>query len=193
MNFKISMLIISMILIGCENPKETTAASKAPTTTPSDSQPSLTAPIIAPAVASPTVDQSVSITVKSLSMTVAPVNGWPLKTYTATGHCTQYNSKTYCWDDGIHTLDWTSNHFHYGPFTYDFWSLMESNSHPLHCDGVCANDLLDAPTNIDVSISPNLPTGLLTNVMTNGSSTQLDCLLADNHLNCGTVQIDVVQ
>jgi hypothetical protein len=138
----------------------------------------------------------IALTYYSKTMTEAPVSGWIYKTYTATGSCVIYLSKTYCWDDGMKTIDFTANQFHYGPYTYTYWGMgLKSTGSPWGpCYGGCEADLLAQPTimtNPILIALPN-PSGV-TEMFFQGTSTQVTCTESNGLLNCGDFTIDLNQ
>ena len=140
-----------------------------------------------PVVITPNVGQMQTLTVYALSKTEAPVNGWITKKYTATGYCMVYQTKTYCWDDGIKIIDFTSNGFRYGPFKYTFWGL--GNTGP--CYGGCVSDRLLEPTEMTREILDNTTgqTGVDL-VFSTGTARTIDCEETRTRLNCGTFGLD---
>lgn len=135
--------------------------------------------------------EQVTITTYSLAFTEAPVNGWPTKTYTAIGTCAQYEAKTYCWDDGLQVIDFTSGGFRYGPYNYSFFRLMESNGSPANCHGACTNDLLEIPTLIEGDVEAAISIARVTNVLANGTPEQATCTKTDDLLDCGDFSIQM--
>jgi hypothetical protein len=90
--------------------------SPTPTQNPADtSAPSIT--VVATATPTPA---PISITYYSKTVTRQPN---PNKFYTATGYCLTYNSKTYCWDDGVHSIVYSSSST--GHYTY--WMLSDEH------------------------------------------------------------------
>lgn len=145
---------------------------------------------------------SVSLTYYSLSVTEAPVSGWSLKTVTMTGSCATYQTKTYCWDDGMKTLaSWTFGGQTMGPFNYTYWGLMTnasaSDGYSL-CFGGCSADYLT--TGRDVSqnaVGTNIQsesndTGNTVNeVFSQGVQSTATCTEANGVLNCGSFSINL--
>lgn len=125
-----------------------------------------------------------SLTYYKLSKTVAPVNGWITKTYTATGSCVVYLTKTYCWDDGVKTLQWTSNNNTYGPYTYTYFGMKGNASSWGLCNGVCTSDLMPLPRVISTTLQNNIGAAVINNVFTNGVAVPVTCTETDGQLNC---------
>ena len=93
-------------------------------------------PVVA---ANPVIDPVVPVTPASITLTVYSL----MQTRTAgnvNGYCTVYDSKTYCWDDGIQTTK-------QGQTTYidSFWSQCTS-SWGNYCDETGAVDTMLTPT-----------------------------------------------
>lgn len=132
--------------------------------------------------------ENVTLTTYTLSLTEAPVNGWVNKTYTATGTCTQYNAKTYCWDDGVQIIDFTSNNFRYGPYTYTFFRLQ---SGPANCYGACVDDLLVQPTLIEGNVEAAINVATVSNVLANGTPETANCTKTGNTIDCGDFSVEV--
>lgn len=127
---------------------------------------------------------AISLTYYGLSFTEAPIAGWVLKTYTATGYCAQYLGKTYCWDDGIKTLQWVDlSGNHYGPYTYSFWGAMAG---PSSCHGACSADLMSTPQYVNSTLQTFLTTTKINNVLTGGTPTTLTCMATSTQVDCGS-------
>jgi hypothetical protein len=128
-------------------------------------------------VSNPT-GSSLNITVYSLTKTVAPVNGWILKTYTATGYCLNRNSKNYCWDDGMKTIpSWIDNNFQYGPYYNDYWETYLTNQSMVgfNCKNGCTTDPTTSPTYFDITYTVNIGTSKINEVFNSGTATVLSC------------------
>lgn len=141
----------------------------------------LFAPVVppdAPVLATP------SLTYYRLSKTVAPINGWATKTYTATGYCVVYLTNTYCWDDGVKTLQWSSNNNHYGPYTYTYFGMQGNASNWGPCSGACGADLMPAPRIISATLENNIGTVNIQNVFTHGTAVPVSCTETNGVLNC---------
>lgn len=130
---------------------------------------------------------SVSVTYYALSRIEAPVNGWPNKTYTATGYCATIASSTYCWSDGLKTLTWTSNNFTYGPLYYNYWEVSTSNGNPQSCHGGCADDYLATVHLVTTQLAVYVTAPKIYDIFTLGTPATLTCLRVNNDLNCGSV------
>ena len=131
-----------------------------------------------PVVATP------SLTYYKLSKTVAPINGWITKTYTATGSCVVYLTKTYCWDDGMKTLQWSANNHTYGPYTYTYFGMQGNATTWGPCNGACTSDLMPAPRVISAALQNNIGAGVINNVFTNGQAINVNCTEQSGQLNC---------
>lgn len=134
--------------------------------------------------------QTYDLTYYAKSFTEAPVNGWINKQYTATGYCAQVSSKTYCWDDGVKTLDWTSQNVHYGPLKYTYFSIMTNvtGSGPLSCHGGCANDYFITPTLITQQLNTMIG-ATISDVLNHGDQGQVTCTINGSDLVCGSVTL----
>lgn len=176
-------------------------------TTNSDATPKAVVPAFVPNATIPPVitgngsnSQTVSITYYQMSKTVAPVNGWITKTYTATGYCLVYGGDTYCWDDGIKTLQWNQSNNFYGPFTYTYWnmSLDAFGNSPdginwSHANGGLGQDLMSTPRLISQALSINMATGAVNQVLTSGSATTVSCTDTAGVIDCGSFSVDTTQ
>lgn len=140
-----------------------------------------------------TQPQTVSLTYYTLARTDAPVSGFVNKTYTATGACAVIDSKTFCWDDGVQTVDFTQNNFRYGPLTYTYFGLSDSNNSSgfSKCSGGCVVDFMLDPTLITNAIEVNITDAVIQNVFDNGVSHQATCTQTDNVIDCGDYQFDL--
>lgn len=148
-------------------------------------------PVVNPPVVTPPAPTVVSLTYYSLAKTVAPVSGWPTKQYTAVGTCASFESKTYCWDDGVKSLSWNSGGNNYGPYTYTYWATMDSGTHPLNCSGACTNSYLATATLIDSVLEPMLTTLAINQVLSTGTPTTVSCLKDNGQLDCGGFTVDL--
>jgi predicted small lipoprotein YifL len=172
----LTALIMVLVLSACEIPKAVTDAAPVDSSNPTVK----TDPVQQPKVETPVdpeapVPVKVSLTYFSLSKTVAPVNGWVTKTYTATGSCVIYLTQTYCFDDGIKTLTWVSNNFTYGPYTYTYWQ--NGNNQP--CNGGCLVDTFATP------VVGGLVQTEVNKVFNLGVSHAVECDETDSKLDCG--------
>lgn len=194
---KLWTVILSLVILGCGKvPSITlvvpTATTKPDTTesVPDQALPEVAIPEISLPTPTPTPPQIVSLTVFSASVTSAPIAGWVSKTYTATGHCTQYSGKTYCWDDGMKTLAWQFNNFLYGPFTYSYFEVNRQNGLLTSSYGGMSEDVLVNPTIVNARV---LALMAVPPVLT-GTSESVDCTIETNgNLTCTGFDIDVNQ
>lgn len=175
----LALVVLALYFTACAGGGGSDAgiADKIVDATPSD----LIAPIVNsndPVIATP------SLTYYKISKTVAPVNGWITKTYTATGACVVYLTKTYCWDDGMKTLQWVSNNHTYGPYTYTYFGMQGSAASWGPCSGGCTSDLLPAPRVISATLENNIGSAVINNVFTNGVATNVTCTEQSGQLNC---------
>lgn len=139
---------------------------------------------------------SVTLSVFSNSKTVAPINGWGGKTYTAIGYCTVYLSDTYCWDDGMKTLQWTANSFTYGPYTYSYFNVnLRANGTLGSSNGGMYSDAITVPTIVNVHLTNLINAGdsAVADVLA-GTSGNVDCTKESNgNLTCPGFVVDVNQ
>jgi hypothetical protein len=145
-------------------------------------------PIVVPlAVATPTATPTLSLTYVTYyakSHTVTPNGGQPTKHYTATGYCAVVNAKTFCWDDGIHTIDYPG----FPPVTgyYTYWGLA--------CNGTCTTDVASSPVQTDLTFTNQIMTGVSISGVLGGAPTTVAC--SDDGagtLDCGSFIIDTNQ
>lgn len=142
--------------ITTEAPEKTTEAEPNVVSVTNDPTPTATA------TATPT--PTVSVTYYSLTHTVSPNGGQAFKTYTATGYCLIYNSETYCWDDGIHVINFIGGAV--GNYTY----------FGLSCNGTCATDVATSPVQVDQSFTGQIITGVtVSGVLSGGTATTVTC------------------
>lgn len=152
----------------------TPAASPSPTPTPTPSA-SITG-------------QPVTVTYYSKTSTTAPVNGWPLKTVTMTGHCMIYASRTYCWDSGLTTLaQWNSNSNWYGPYSYTYFGYGDTG----HCSGGCTGDPISTPSHLSQQLINNIPAQTINDIFNLGTGATLNCTDDGSTVDCGAFQIDL--
>lgn len=142
-----------------------------------------------PTVPTPTPTATIQLTYYALTMTEAPVNGWPTRTYTATGSCVVYLTKTYCWDDGIKTLHWVYNNSEYGPYRYTYWRRTASNG---SCHGGCTTDLFLTPRFISVTLNNTLSANISA-VFSSGVAKTVSCVESSTTVSCGDFVIDLTQ
>lgn len=136
---------------------------------------------------------NIPLTYYTLSRTSAPQAGWATKTYTATGHCVVYVTKTYCWDDGVKTLAWVDfSGTHYGPFCYTYWNMSQDAVGWSKANGGLAQDLMPTPRLISSALSTNIGAANIT-AMFAGAATQVQCTESATAVNCGSFTIDLTQ
>lgn len=182
------LVIILMTLLGACVPPANISSS-----TPSTSSAASPAPS-APVAQVQSIDTSIVLSIYSLSKTIAPVNGWVTKTVTLTAYCTEYESQTYCWDDGIQTIpSWTYNHFTYTNMNYTFWGLNGTSSSFSTCSGGCSQDFLQNPTLINPQLRSEITIAETNDVLDNGTMTQVTCTEDNNTLNCGSFTLNLNQ
>lgn len=166
---------------------ETTAAPEAPVAV---------LPVATPTPTPTATPASTNLTYYSLSATRAPVNGWATKTYTSTGSCVVYQGNTYCWDDGMKTLAWSSGGNNYGPYTYSYWNAgtWGGGQISFNIGGVMETDLMTAPTLVTHNLEINLNSRAApTTVLSTGTPHAVVCTENSGILNCGAFMIDLNQ
>lgn len=128
-----------------------------------------------------------NVTLFQKSFTEAPVSGWPLKTYTSKGYCAQVNAKTYCWDDGVKMMQWTSSSVTYGPFTYSYFGVMPNpvNGSPMSCHGGCSGDYVFTPVIPDIGLT-NVVGTAIGDMLAHGAQSTVSCNIVGHDLDCGT-------
>ncbi len=195
--FKLMMLLLLAMTIlnlvacgGGAGNGGSTSASPAPTNPTSPVTPIV--PIVGPNP-TPAPNGSVALTYYTLSKTVAPVNGWPTKQYTAMAACVQFENNTFCWDDGIKTLQWTSNNNNYGPYTYDYWGVTTTAQGWGLCNGGCVTDFMIQPIYMSQSLVNNITLAKITQVFTQGTPKQVSCTESNNILDCVDFAINMNQ
>lgn len=145
-----------------------------------------------PGGGSPSGPVTVTLTVYSDTDTIAPISGWPTKTYTVTGYCVDYLAVTYCWDDGMKTLQWTSGGNSYGPYTYAYFNVNRRIDNSLgSSNGGMYSDALVAPTIVNTHVLNLMQAGGLNPVVVN--PVNVDCSVNDNIVTCPTFTIDTNQ
>lgn len=181
-NFKLG--IMALTLSACQQAVEAPATLRADTAGPA-----------AEAPADSGSDQSQPTTVQLTYFrrvkSDAPISGWITHTYTAVGSCVVYLTKTYCWDDGLQTLQsWSANSNHYGPFAYTYFGLGGTPSAYGPCAGGCSSDLLSSPRHIGVTLAANIPAQEITDIFNLGTPVAVTCTETDDALSCGDFTID---
>lgn len=178
---KIFALLATLSLMACN---ESGGGSTAPTAKPVSGVPS-TPDLVTPA--DPGTPQTVSVTYYSVSRTEAPVSGWVAKTYTATGSCLTHLAKTYCFDDGLQTIDFTSGGNHYGPYRYSFWGTDASGG---PCYGGCTTDGFASPKEmVGTALTQVGGQANVDAIFSSGISHAITCQEDTVKLDCGSFAI----
>lgn len=177
--------VVVFLLSACGKPQSIPTAANPPAqaAAPVTEDPNNT---LSPSVSVPP-DTTISLNVYSLSKTLIPLSPGlddPDYEYTAIGYCTQYLSKTYCWDDGLHSV--TEN---LGGDMYTFvntywntWALVVQVDNYLN------------PTLVTPSFTSSEPSGSVNAVLTTGQLEQVTC--DDSNpavLTCGNFSIEMAQ
>ena len=181
-------------------------------TAPAVSAPMLASPVIAPPVTadpvavvdptpSPTPGPSpsptpvaVTLSVYSVTKTMAPQSNYSFIKVTFTGSCAIYLTKTYCWDDGIKTVMYFGS-----PFYYSFWGVGAANgvANSTTCWGSCVNDTMAQPTEVTADQAVLMQvfeyeTGVtVSNVFSTGVQSQVDCQETGSTLTCGSLVVNL--
>ncbi len=201
----LNFLNVATLLIcanGCVPPQGAPAQTSAPktdtTTAPSyengentiDTDP-IPSPTPTPTQLAP---EQITVEYYKRTETRAPQTGWVAKTYTSTGYCLVYQEKTYCWDDGMKTLAWTSNGNNYGPFTYSYFNLDDpTNGDWGKTSGSMTADLMTQPLGISALVSARIGPSMIDQVFTSGILIQVVCTENDGHLICPDFVVDLEQ
>lgn len=190
---KIALVALTLGLVACEAPKDGgVAADSAPAKPSVQVDGGASGGDSSSSGGGQTQSSTVSITYHSLTKTFAPVNGFSFKTIQMTGSCVIFSAKTYCWDDGLKTIQFSSGGNNYGPYKYSYWGL-GANHGP--CWGGCTSDSMTEGSYVDGSLQANLNssqanTGNSVNEVFNlGTTTQVDCDETSDKLTCGSLVI----
>lgn len=194
---KIRKILITALtlttLTACQAPtSDANRSTVSPDQPTAAAAPAAVAPIPTP---SPTVTTTpVTVTYYTASKTEAPISGWATKTYTATGKCLVYSAHTYCWDDGLKILQWSSGGVNYGPYGYTYFGVghMSGSVFTLHGYGTLVDDSMMVPTVITASMETNMVTSSGT-VLSSGAPTQVSCTDSNGTLTCPGFSIDLNQ
>lgn len=174
-------------------PQSVSAPASDPTQIPAEpARPSIA---VDPAPASTPVSASIALRTYSVTETEAPINGWVNKTFTATGTCVQYQSKTYCWDDGVQTIPaWTVNNFTYPAAGNTYFGLsLPTPTHIGLCTNSCVTDAMAAPRIVAGAIATNIPAATIAHIFTIGVAKDVECTESNGILDCVDFQIDLNQ
>lgn len=177
----LTLVVCAIAVSGCG--QELAVSAPTPNPTPVETPAVVAATPTASPTASPT-PAPISVTYYSKGHTVTPNAGQPTKTYTATGYCTVISTKTFCWDDGIHTINYPG----FPPVTgyYTYWGLS--------CNGTCTTDAALAPVLTDMTFINQIMTGVSINsVLTTGTPTTVSCSNNSGVYDCGSFSIDTNQ
>ncbi len=139
----------------------------------------------------PSGPSTFSLTVYSITKTVAPQPLFITKTYTATGYCLVYESKTYCWDDGMKTVTLPS----FGNFYYSYFNMSKNVVGFSHSNGGMQSDLMTVPTVITPGggLAINMGAGDVNLVLNTGTPSTATCLDTNGIVDCGSFTIDTKQ
>ena len=135
--------------------------------------------------------EPISLVYYSLSRTQQPFTQWVNKTVTMTGYCTDYEGRVFCWDDGIHTIDFVNNHFRwYARNT--FWAVDDDGT----CLNQCAIDGMQSPVEIETNRFPltvidQYSVKKVEDVFTEGQMSQMACEKLNDTITCGSIIINL--
>lgn len=139
-------------------------------------------------------DNSIEITYYTLAKTSAPVNGWPTKQITVTANCLEYQSQTYCWDDGIKSLSWSDfSGNHYGPYTYTYFGVQGTPSSWNQCSGSCSSSLVTTPTFVSIALRSAITISTTNEVLNSGTAHTATCTDNNGVIDCGDFILDTTQ
>lgn len=198
----VNSLSIVLTLTGCGQAQDDDGVLQASDITPSATavSPLVQAPTPSPS-SSPSPAAPIPLTYYKLTK-VTNNAGNTGRSYTATGSCVQYNSKTYCWDDGIKSFVFAGT-----TFSYDYWneSRDAGNSNYwgtgndwAYTSGEVIADFMTSPTLMSAHLtssiaSPGAGAPSATLVFQNGTPVSVSCTLTGNSLGCGDFMIDLGQ
>lgn len=211
-------LLNTAALVICVAGVMTAGCGKAPEVTERETPPaSAIAPAVEPAIAplvvvadpTPTPVPTFSLTYYTASVTRTPQPAnYSWINYTSIGYCAVYNSKTYCWDDGIHVVNFPIVAGHtFLTWYQSYWNICAAyiaGSTFEYCGGdegrednngvelVTTDDLMVTPILMDQAITINVPAGAL-NAVLHGTPNTVSCSETDGIVDCGTFQIDTTQ
>lgn len=186
------MILGVLSLTACQSPGTTSKSGSTQVATTASNLTNVTVP----AVATADVSDTFSVTYYKLSATVAPLGSYPTQTYTGTGYCVVYKSSTYCWDDGVKTLQFTVSGTVHGPYTYTYWSLGPTSigNGWGQCSGGCTGDIMTSPLYMSTDVNNNLPSSVsATKVLTTGTAVVNTCTEDNQVLNCSDFTVDLNQ
>jgi hypothetical protein len=117
--------------------------------------------------------------------------------YNAYGMCVTYNTKRYCWDDGIITVPAFvgGDGVTYGPYTFTYFGIDKnpSASGYRNCNSFCANDPFSVPQVETVQVDSMIPVSTLNLIQLNGMPNRNICYEANGYLVCTDFTIDLNQ
>lgn len=104
---------------------------------------------------------------------------------TVTGHCVNYNSEDYCWDDGWQTNPGLTN------YETDFWGLCDNGGMIGQCSGGSSTDPVVTPyTWTSMSGYLTTPPHTPTEVYASGIATNVNCTVTGTQVDCGDFSFD---
>jgi len=142
-------------------------------------------------VVEPTV---IPLTIYTLSRTIAPSTSYPSLTFTALASCVEYDSRQYCWDDGLHQTTG-------GPITFNdnYFGLQAhaTTGNPqtckLSCNASYMSTIRDVTSyrNISMVVLGGTLGQEIDHILATGTATNTSCTLSGQTLTCGTLVISL--
>lgn len=160
----------------------------------SGSAPAIEASPSTPAITQPggggsTPSNDPALTYYTLVSTESVSNaGGPVYHVTVTGHCVQYQSHDYCWDDGWQKVAALN-------YETDFWGLCDNGGSIGQCSGGSSIDPVTQPTLWQQPVIQGIvtPNHQPSDVYTGGIATQVNCTITGSVVDCVDFQIDTAQ
>lgn len=144
--------------------------------------------LVQPPVVTPPGPTPFALTYYTLVVNATHTQGGQTYPITMTGHCVQYSSKTYCWDDGWQKIPQLP------AFEKSFWGICTLSGTLGICSGGAAIDPVTEPTYWSANITAlPVPPHIPADVFTNGIATQVSCTLTGDVVDCVDFQIDTAQ
>ena len=184
---KSKIMILSLIFVGCSGSGGGGTSPAQVNAGPQVVVDPIAAPTPTPA---PTATPIPSPTPQELNYySVTEELGIPRGYTQFTGSCMQYQSKTYCWDDGEKEIQ-SANYC-------SFWGDPRT-ANPGNCTATTKNDDMSAPTLITANLLSLMNTHVLneqtpTLVLANGIETPVSCTDNGTTLDCISFSIDLTQ
>lgn len=222
---KVTMLILGLVLSGCNSADTSSSAQSGftgilsasesasqitPVSSSSDSVTSTvstsstvssdsvaTVVVSASPSPSPSPSSSPSSTPVSLTVyqrTVTNFISGSRQTYTVTGYCTEIKTSTYCWDDGMKSIELKDGNYDLGLVTYTYWGASQTSA--IHtevsysCNGGCYNDVMSSPTLIGYDFLMQKGQSYVDQVFDSGISNIVSCTELSGVITCPTFEVN---